>query len=157
MRWLVITFVSLITLTSCVNVKSDVPKGLMITAAHVPETMYPEMKLLYVNEELDTAYYWKEVGAYEYGPFRMKSNKGSYSVSYNKDYVFDKGPEVGTKVEFAGLTAKVVSNYDKSFNVKLTDSEPYTGLSGSNVKQRGVTIGIVTRYQNGEIICQKVR
>lgn len=158
MPWFLMVFISLCLTTGCVNKVADVPDGLIITAAHIDESTYSNAQLLYKVDNMDTAYYWTKEGAYEYGPFRMESNKGSYSVTYNKDYVFTSDPKVGSYVTFAGYKAKVVSNSDKSFNVKLVNGEPYTGLSGSNVKYKGTTIGIVSSYIiNGEIKCQKVR
>lgn len=158
MLWLLVVFISFCLTTGCAKDVTDIPDGLIITAAHIDESAYPNAKLLYKTDELDTAYYWTKVGAYEYGPFRMESNKGSYSVTYNEDYVFTSDPKVGSYVTFAGYKAKVVSNSDKSFNVEMVNGMPYTGLSGSNVKYKGVTIGIVSSYIiNGEIKCQKVR
>ena len=158
MLWLLVVFISLCITSGCAKDVTDVPDGLIITAAHIDESAYSNAKLLYKVDDLDTAYYWTKVGAYEYGPFRMESNKGSYSVTYNEDYIFTSDPKVGSYVTFAGYKAKVVSNSDISLNVDLVYGMPYTGLSGSNVKYKGTTIGIVSSYIiNGEIKCQKVR
>lgn len=100
----------------------EIPSRVYITAAHIPESVFPEYTLMYKDEERDTAYY-------------LNPNGKSIKVP--------DGAKVIINQNIVGTVLKTLDN--DICLVELEDSSIICkGLSGSIVKYKGEPIGFVS-------------
>lgn len=107
-----------------------------VTAAHIPQEQMTGYKLLYADEDRDTAYY------------------------LNTNYTYTL-PNVGDDVSINGIAGTVKSvKEDVGFYVTVSDnSHVYKGISGARVLDKnGDAIGFVSSSKkSGEIYCIAIR